>query len=175
MTYNKESQDRRSKAYHARHPGKRDAWDKAYYAAHREEIAAKRAMRRAAVKDDRSAYSKAYRAANREKIAARTKIYVEANREKVRANARRWHARKKANGGQHTVDEWHALCAWFGNVCLCCGTSMFGKDHVVPLSNGGTDNITNLQPLCKPCNSTKSDKAIDYRDPARLAAFLEQL
>ena len=29
-------------------------------------------------------------------------------------------------------------------------------DHIRPWSQGGTDDVWNLQPLCKPCNRTKS-------------------
>jgi len=36
-------------------------------------------------------------------------------------------------------------------------------DHVLPVSKGGTSYISNIQPLCQPCNSGKKDKHIDYR------------
>lgn len=32
------------------------------------------------------------------------------------------------------------------------------KDHVVPRSLGGTASLSNLQPLCKPCNERKGSR-----------------
>jgi 5-methylcytosine-specific restriction endonuclease McrA len=39
------------------------------------------------------------------------------------------------------------------------------EDHVVPLSLGGSNDIDNIQPLCKSCNSSKRGRHIDYRLP----------
>lgn len=40
--------------------------------------------------------------------------------------------------------------------CVTCGTSDdLTIDHVVAVANGGTNDITNLQSMCQPCNSRK--------------------
>ena len=69
--------------------------------------------------------------------------------------------------GAHTAQEWEALKAKYNNTCLCCGKVepeiALTRDHVLPITKGGTDNIDNIQPLCWSCNSSKNDKHVDYR------------
>ena len=43
--------------------------------------------------------------------------------------------------------------------CLRCGTWLdLTIDHIVPRSRGGTDDLHNLQTLCRSCNSWKGDR-----------------
>lgn len=46
-----------------------------------------------------------------------------------------------------------------GSVCKFCGTTSFlSIDHIIPVRQGGTNDISNLQPLCVPCNSQKGGR-----------------
>lgn len=74
-------------------------------------------------------------------------------------------ALKRANGGEYTIQEWLELCDKYGNKCLSCGRNdvPLTVDHVVPIILGGTNDISNLQPLCRSCNSKKNKHVIDYR------------
>ena len=56
----------------------------------------------------------------------------------------------------HTKAEWCAVRDFYGSRCLCCGTAeAITKDHVTPVSMGGSDGPDNLQPLCFACNCAK--------------------
>ncbi len=45
-----------------------------------------------------------------------------------------------------------------GRPCAICGRPADQLDHITPVSRGGTDHPTNLQPLCGACNLAKSDR-----------------
>jgi hypothetical protein len=52
----------------------------------------------------------------------------------------------------------------YGKKCLCCGSiDKISLDHIIPVQKGGKDEVENLQPLCKSCNSKKNIQIIDYR------------
>lgn len=54
------------------------------------------------------------------------------------------------------------------NKCLKCGCkNNLQLDHIIPISKGGLNRISNLQTLCNRCNSTKRDTYKDYRNGGR--------
>jgi 5-methylcytosine-specific restriction endonuclease McrA len=72
--------------------------------------------------------------------------------------------RELAANGQHTEKEWQDLLDRFGRKCLRCGTlDGLTRDHIQPLISGGSNFIANIQPLCRPCNSWKGVRTIDFR------------
>jgi 5-methylcytosine-specific restriction endonuclease McrA len=48
-----------------------------------------------------------------------------------------------------------------GGACHYCSAPADQIDHVVALANGGTDDVENLVPACKSCNSSKQDKPVE--------------
>lgn len=74
--------------------------------------------------------------------------------------------RKQIAHGSHTIGELEDLKAKYNWTCPCCGKSepeiQLTEDHIIPLSKGGSDNIENIQPLCKKCNLKKHTLIIKY-------------
>lgn len=100
-----------------------------------------------------------YRNANR----IRNNKYLTNNPGKRKEYKHRRRALEMGAEGYFTAEEWYALCERHGNKCVCCGTiKPLAADHIVPLSKDGTNYISNIQPLCKSCNSRKHKKIIRY-------------
>lgn len=74
--------------------------------------------------------------------------------------------KRKGVAGEHTRQEWAELKAKHDYTCLRCGKRepeiTLTKDHIKPVSKGGTNDIGNIQPLCHSCNSRKFTQEITY-------------
>lgn len=108
-----------------------------------------------------------YREANKEQHATYNAAYRREHKDRYRSyqNARR--ALAVGSSERHTWEEWLKLKEECGYACLRCGARepiiSLTADHVIPLRLGGSDGIGNIQPLCKPCNSSKHTDMTDYR------------
>ncbi len=99
-----------------------------------------------------------------ERVKAQVKAWQAANPAKRESARHHYRARLQAADGFFSPEEWLALCERYDFKCLACGASKsLTPDHVVPLSQGGTNYIHNIQPLCRSCNCKKHTKTVDYR------------
>lgn len=89
-------------------------------------------------------------------------VYLKKNPQiahKIRENRR---IREYNAEGYHTLEEWENKKTQFKESCgYCKETKHLTKDHMTPLSRGGTNYINNIIPACKSCNSSKGDKTYE--------------
>ena len=85
---------------------------------------------------------------------------------KLKANRER--ALKIKIQKNHTPNEWYKLKEKFNFLCLCCKRRepeiKLTRDHIIPVSRGGSDEMDNIQPLCLSCNSRKHTYTINYKN-----------
>lgn len=81
----------------------------------------------------------------------------EARKISVSKSQHKRRAQKQANGIYEVSKDFYAQL--YSSPCVGCGTSEnITADHIVPISRGGTEAESNLQPLCGSCNSSKGNK-----------------
>jgi len=106
------------------------------------------------------AVQRAYAKANRSIARARMQAWIKANPERYRLMSAQGNMARRVRitgaEGTHTRAEWLAIVARQNDKCLHCPqTGNLSRDHIVPLSRGGSNYASNIQGLCKPCNSRK--------------------
>lgn len=142
------------------------AYGREYRAKNREEV--NRRARESYRKLDKETIrerNKLYRTRHADRYRKLWRNYYQRHPDQKRLGGHRQRARQAQAGGFFTVEEWRALCEKYGNRCLCCGATdkPLSADHVIPLSKGGINDISNIQPLCRSCNFKKGTKTTDYR------------
>lgn len=173
------------KEYRAKHPEKIKALRASYKVAHLEEIRAKARAYYWRTKDSnkenrREIAARSYRK-NRDKRRNGLHEWYLANKKEVLRNTKRYaaehpdvrtvsncrqRAKRVGASGHFTAKEWRELKAKHSFACVCCGRKepeiKLTTDHIVPFSKGGSDLITNIQPLCADCNLRKGRKIVSY-------------
>lgn len=117
---------------------------------------------------------------NREKARETSKVWRQENPEKQREQSRIKYIRKKGAEGYHDPDQWQELLVLCDHKCLACvaeGKEVDGeelqRDHIHPLTKGGSDRITNVQPLCLKHNAKKHTQTTDHR-PQHVREWAEE-
>jgi 5-methylcytosine-specific restriction endonuclease McrA len=88
---------------------------------------------------------------------AATSKYAKTDRGRIRNKADK--ARRRGASGSFTPEQWNEKMEACGGRCVKCGSSeSIEIDHIIPISKGGTNNIENLQPLCRRCNASKGNR-----------------
>jgi len=94
-----------------------------------------------------------------DKYRRRARVYQKAHPDEIRYRLSRYRARRQKADGEHTLTAWLDKVAFHGWRCHYCHSelvpSTVTKDHVIPLSRGGSDWASNLVPSCRSCNSRK--------------------
>jgi 5-methylcytosine-specific restriction endonuclease McrA len=94
---------------------------------------------------------------NKQKENQSSRLYYQRFPEKYR-EAASLRNRKKLVNGIFFVSASELKKLYSSTCALCASADSIEIDHIVPISKGGSHSIGNLQPLCRPCNRSKSDK-----------------
>lgn len=137
-----------------------------YYLSHKADAYQRNCERRKRSLEEIRQYKRLWAKNNRDKCNSyrrkrRTAYKMVEENSKLRAK------KYRLETGSFTKDEWELILYIYGYKCVACGSNKnIEADHVVPLYEGGTNHIENIQPLCSTCNRKKRTKTIDYRQSA---------
>ena len=102
-----------------------------------------------------------YRAANPTQKAAESKRWWEKNRELKRQYRRNRKALERGGRGRHTEDDVNHILRMQRGRCAYCRKKLgdaYQVDHIIALAQGGSNDRSNLQLVCRPCNRRKWDR-----------------
>lgn len=105
---------------------------------------------------------------NPDKVKSKQQKFCKSSKGKLSTRQRNHNHKARLRGaeGKHTYKEWENLKKQFDYTCQMCFKKepeiKLTRDHIIPISKGGNNYISNIQPLCGSCNSRKKDKILHH-------------
>lgn len=162
----KEALNLHSKNYGVTHKNEISNNKKKYWKTKREELRKKNRIHYLRRRDERLRKQKIYAEKTKEHKKEYDKRYRQENKNKRSHWANRRRIAKANAGGAHTMGEWENLKAQYNWTCPACKkpsrNTELTRDHIIPIVKGGSDNIENIQPLCRSCNCKKHTEIKKY-------------
>ena len=99
---------------------------------------------------------------HKDEVQTRGKAYRSNHREQYREYNRQWQRRNpdKCRDKRHArraLGEFPKDFKLMSHCWVCLSTENLQVDHILPVSRGGTNDISNLTTLCGSCNSSKNN------------------
>lgn len=114
------------------------------------------------VRKAQARYRKTHREVVLRKDREGSRVYRKAHPGCTRAGVHNYRARIKGNGGKHTTKELRELFEQQDGFCYLCGKLLYGTldglvsvEHKIPVSRGGSNNISNIGLAHLSCNQRK--------------------
>lgn len=106
---------------------------------------------------------KRYRERNKEELYDKTKEWKRNNIDKLRVHYNRRRIRERQEDYErYTSEDIKIRYDEFNNVCAYCDSpDKITMDHILALSKGGKDAISNIIPACMTCNLSKGAKYVE--------------
>jgi len=160
----------RSRRWHQENKERHSAQNRAWQEDHREEERLRLKRSYQENRDQIVSRQREYRRNNKEKERDRQRKWRTVNPEKARAQYSRRHAVVRNSPGSFTPEDIQRIFSLQSGKCVYhslnprCHVNLangYTVDHIVPLSRGGTNFVSNIQLLCEHCNKSKCNKTHD--------------
>jgi hypothetical protein len=137
-----------------------------WHAANASSISSKKRMQRRTQSERIRERDRIWRERNPASVREARKRYAQRHREKVNEFTRRRKARRRAGRvasfAPLTSKQKEQVFAVWRNCCAYCGSAeKLSVDHVLPLIRGGLDEVSNILPACRFCNTSKRDHHVE--------------
>jgi hypothetical protein len=156
---NPESFSERNKKQYQIHKEKRTKYDRNYYLKNKSKVQTRTKKYYQEHREEMSEKKKLYWNAHLDKMRDSQKIWNHKNKKKVDMYKQKYRTRRAEADFDFTFDDWEDCKDYFNQRCCYCGCKpkVLHKEHVIPLSKGGTTTVDNILPACGSCNSSKHD------------------